>query len=643
MRLGELLNQVRELHPHFFNSFYRRVRVVREVPQPLPASATVDVTHTCSLRCPFCIAADVLEQGEMPLQTFHRVAAELKGIGRLTLIGGEPAQHPDFSRLVELSATAAGEVEVFTNGLFLGASPDRAAERIRARIAEADSAWLTLVLSVDPHHAAQMPPNRLARAVDGLLAAESRGVCKARFSVTHQRLRTGTYLDTDVITNTIGEVSEALSRLFMERLMEGRILDTFYFNSVICSLPPTGETPGASDDAPETLRLEDLVFAPEIAISFDASGEACLFTSLASVWTRQPPPATSLGSLDRARSRIVALAEAADALQTAGPWQEAWEKAQELADPQAQAALRRARTPFAHIMGWDCGVTLCNDRAERVATFVEGGPGDRVLRWGGDESSSRLDTLQLRLIIRHLLVDSIRNDSLRAQLEEWLAALVGAGGDSRIPVYRGAREILGMRVPLARGQEEPLERVHLPQEPGFGPRDELVVRPVLQLHSDGTMALLFTDIASQPGRLSTGELRIARARLLDMLAHLCGAEFAGRVATTALGTEGRSLVPEDPGELLLPGPDDLVAAFEECTFDRNRQRPDEDNGELLALIMLHAPKRYSPRSVASFRSRALTWLERLGPRGLSPTTRHLLSRLSLRGKNAARLKRLMHT
>ncbi len=656
MTLGETLVRLAELHPHYFNSFYRRVRVVREAPRPMPAAATVDVTHRCALQCPFCIAADVLDQRDMSTSTFELVCKELAGISRLTLIGGEPFQHPNFETLVTRARDTATEVELFTNGLALGTNPDRASERLVGRIPDASQGWLTLVLSVDPGHASQMTPDRLRAVVDGVLLADSRGLCKARFSVTHPALATGIYLDTDTVTTAIAEVAPKLADHFMERLEQGAVQDSFYFNSVICSLPPAEDLRQDSTlptaPGPEVLRLEDLVWSPEIAVSFDRDGEPEVFTSLASMWSNRPPPHTQVGKLADVSPTLLARSLNEDpALSTlatdpAGPlppdshtgWAAAWESAQTELE---RCNLLRAWQPFHFILSWDGGLSLTQARAAQLAHFVRVGLGDRVLRYGGDEGEGGLETVEFRSFLDELNMTRAELLDLAEGTAASLATLFGSSTSPSAPVYAGARELLGKRVPQAPGERHALTRAHLPQEPGFTSRDELVVRPLLELFPGGRRRLLFPGIVA--GHDDSPEaLGRALTRLLEMVNCLGGTQLSRAVVERLpdpLANAAHSLPEERSPQLLA---NDLLAAFVECTFDRNRQRPDEDNGELLSLLLTHADEHFPEASIRSFASRALTWLERLHRHGrLSTTVRSRLKTLQLKGTEAKRLARIL--
>jgi len=621
MTLSHALGAIAAANRYFFNSFYRRVRVIREAPSRVGTAVTVDITHRCSLRCPFCIAAGVLGQDEMPLGTFEEVASSLKGIDRLTLVGGEPFVHRDFKKIAALSLDAASEVEVFTNGLVLGSRPSSAAKQVTEHFPQATRERVTLVLSVDPSHASQMRPGALARAVDCLLAAEQQGVCMARFSVTHSALSSGAYMDTATVRDAIGEVSPRLADLFMDRLMNGRVQESFYFNSVICA-----RTADSTPDGSELLRLEDLVFSPEVAITFNSEGKGEIRSALTSVWSRNPPPATCLGPLSDPASirRTLELG----------------------VDPGLGSLM--TTTPYHRIMAWDGGKTLAKNLAARVRRFLACGVGDRTLRWGGEEGTRRIDMT----IFREIAEAFSDSKSLRACLTSWVAGLFcdGMGGPA-IPLYAGQREILGMRTPLPPGEVHELQRVHLPQEPGFGPDDELVVRPVLFFHPGGAIDITFPGIVSAP----VTHNRFKRAappafrRIIEIVATACGPAVAESLLPISDSSPLSSIGPLslDIGHSLdrhpiLPDPHDFLAAFEECSYDRNRQGPAMDNPELIAMLMAFGPRRFPVRQWKEFCSRGITWLEQCAKQmPLSSLVTLLADSLPLTGPDARRQKRLL--
>jgi len=118
----------------------------------------VEVTARCSLRCPVCFAAaggngdGSADPTPEDLDELFRAARAAAGPCNLQLSGGEPAERDDLPDLVR-RAKAAGFpfVQVNTNGLRLGASPEFARE---LRTAGLDSAFLQFDGTDDAAHRA---------------------------------------------------------------------------------------------------------------------------------------------------------------------------------------------------------------------------------------------------------------------------------------------------------------------------------------------------------------------------------------------------------------------------------------------------------------------------------------------------------
>lgn len=83
--------------------------------------ALLHITDQCSLRCPICYA----ESGEgnpVPYEDVLRLARRTvaAGVRKLTLTGGEPAEHPDILRIVSaLAHDMKASVSLLTNGMRL--------------------------------------------------------------------------------------------------------------------------------------------------------------------------------------------------------------------------------------------------------------------------------------------------------------------------------------------------------------------------------------------------------------------------------------------------------------------------------------------------------------------------------------------
>jgi hypothetical protein len=649
MNLGQVCERIAFMDPHFFSSFYRRVLVLRDSPQPASPFVTVDVTHRCSLKCPFCIAASVLDQREMPLETFARVCREVSGVSRLTLIGGEPFEHRSLADMISLARTCAPEIEVFTNGLFLGTREEEVTRQLRKRIPDPSSDWLTLVLSVDPGHASQMTWERLRNAVRLLLKAEHLGLCRARFSITHESLTTGQYQDQSTVRGALAAVTSDLLDVFDQRLETNRIHETFYFNSVICGQVAGGQSsdPGLTTQAPdggsEFLRLEDLVLSPEVAVTFDPQGDALTVTSLSSMWTRRPPPATVLGFTHRAGLELALVAagghdEIASLISGEGTvppsaahplWLEAWMSA--LNDGhETRLRLLRAYGPFHHTLCADGAVEAVNHQARRYLAFLSRGTGDRVLLMGGTDEFDRLAFPVLAKLIGYLAADpGFQPALLRAAVSSTVASFgLHQGGPAR-PTYVGWREILGKRVPLAEGESHPIDRVHLPGESGFGAKDELVLRPTVQFHPDGSIALELPGIVPSAEPANEASLRCSLERILGMWGALGGESFAKDVLDALPAPFGNLGAAVTPNPLRPPVPaNDLVKTFEACSFQRNRNAADWDNPELLGLVLASADSRFSMTSRKEFRSRVMARIRRrTKEQSLSLAVRMLLDRI----------------
>lgn len=95
----------------------------------------VAVTYECAQysRCAYCYAKSQQNSPPMSLDTFREISRmflEL-GVTELTLLGGEPTQHPQFTQLVDVSQELGLKLRIFTNGL-LG-------NRVRSCLLQADN------------------------------------------------------------------------------------------------------------------------------------------------------------------------------------------------------------------------------------------------------------------------------------------------------------------------------------------------------------------------------------------------------------------------------------------------------------------------------------------------------------------------
>lgn len=270
------LQALHRVEPHQFNSFYRRTRVIRRRPRPLPPQVFVEVTRSCPFRCAFCMASATRGGGHVPLSALEALFEALRGIPRLVLIGGEPTVHPSFPALLELAQRTAAEVEVFTNGLpFLRDDPGLLGTGVR---------W---TLSVDRFHREEFGPPRFEAMLQRVLAMRDRGLPVA-FNLTGPEFHTVGYVDADTVAGMMGDFSDRLREDFLASLHRGDTDLRFLFNPVVC----TGD--GVLQPQAEAPFLEDLLWPSDLVFRYDGPGWRIL-SDLPSLWTAEEEPAVTVG------------------------------------------------------------------------------------------------------------------------------------------------------------------------------------------------------------------------------------------------------------------------------------------------------------------------------------------------------------
>lgn len=279
---ARLLRALAAVDPLYFSSFYRRARLFAERPTPGVATATVDLTTRCPLRCGFCFAAGTQDTGrEFSLQDVQALQAQLRGLDKLVLIGGEPLAHPQFRAIAAELGGAHAAVECYTNGLPIPLDANHRDNWLQERFAGRHAHW-TLTLAVDRDHQAEMGPAEFARRVDGLLAAGHRlpwlGV---RFNVTDPRLHTTGYLAPETVVAVLADLHEPLVATFRTALAAGNLSERFQFNPVV-------RLGRASEGIGERLKAEDVLFAPELVLSPRDQGLAAL-RAVPAAWMETPP------------------------------------------------------------------------------------------------------------------------------------------------------------------------------------------------------------------------------------------------------------------------------------------------------------------------------------------------------------------
>lgn len=81
----------------------------------------IEPTTKCNFTCGFCVGR-TMDQGIMPLDTFHKIITSVSNVKHIQLQGeGEPFTHPDLFAMLDLIAQyhPAAKVSITTNGTFL--------------------------------------------------------------------------------------------------------------------------------------------------------------------------------------------------------------------------------------------------------------------------------------------------------------------------------------------------------------------------------------------------------------------------------------------------------------------------------------------------------------------------------------------
>jgi len=83
-----------------------------------PVWAYVQITDGCSHGCSWCYGAFYEHNNQMSLSDFDSLTDKLVmlGIKQITISGGEPTEHPDFNKIVEISYSKNFVVHVATHG-----------------------------------------------------------------------------------------------------------------------------------------------------------------------------------------------------------------------------------------------------------------------------------------------------------------------------------------------------------------------------------------------------------------------------------------------------------------------------------------------------------------------------------------------
>ncbi|MBM4344326.1 MAG: radical SAM protein [Deltaproteobacteria bacterium] len=523
---ARVLRALAAVEPLYFSSFYRRARLYAERPTPTVATATLDLTTRCPLRCGFCFAAGTQETGrEFSLDDVRAIEGQMRGLDKLVVLGGEPLAHPQIRAIVDEMGAAHDAVEFYTNGLPIPLDADRRDAWLRERF-EGRRARFTLTLAVDEDHRAEIGPAEFARRVDAMVAAGRRfpwlGV---RFNVTDLRLHTTGYLTPETVAAVLASLHEPLLGEFRSALAGGRLADRFQFNPVV-------RLGRAADGVGERWKAEDALFSPEVVLSPHDRGLS-LLRALPAAWLGSPP-----APLVRPLAGFSALA---DTLRTewvgerlpAGRRAEAFAQFDRLAaaeSPDIHAAARLGRQALEE---W-----LAEWPAQR-ARWMEGVAArlDALLAEPGVAWDLSADRRVRRLTVPVLQrFAALRWARLPAQRAAWIERLALRATDvmarGQVPMFTGYAPRPGL---LADAPDEPLPLDQTPIDAGPRPPhlgDALLrprVVPQLWLDADGALDVALDGVGGVPfgPARSPDAVATAFAHALGMVAWLVPEQARG--------------------------------------------------------------------------------------------------------------------
>jgi radical SAM protein with 4Fe4S-binding SPASM domain len=79
--------------------------------------AAFHITYACNHNCPMCYASETKRQGHYPISQINRVVDELKrqGVREISLLGGDPALHPNIMEILENIKKNGLKVSILSN------------------------------------------------------------------------------------------------------------------------------------------------------------------------------------------------------------------------------------------------------------------------------------------------------------------------------------------------------------------------------------------------------------------------------------------------------------------------------------------------------------------------------------------------
>lgn len=288
---ARVLGLLAAAEPLYFSSFYRRARLFRQRPRPVPAAAVLDLTSQCPLACAFCFAAATEHsQRSLDLAQLSALEEEFSGLPHLQIVGGEPLTHPQWPAIARLLGRHHRRIDVYTSGVSLPLARDKRRAWLARMFGDA-AARFSLTVAVDRYHRDQLGPARFAALIDALAElAEARDSDQpaVRWNVTDPALHTTGYLTVDTVQAVLAALHPALPRLWQRSLAAGDFDEVWQFNPVV-------RMGRASDAAGELLRAEDALWDPEVVLSPDGRGGVRWLGLLPATWMAEVPAGLELG------------------------------------------------------------------------------------------------------------------------------------------------------------------------------------------------------------------------------------------------------------------------------------------------------------------------------------------------------------
>lgn len=289
---AQVLQLLAAAEPLYFSSFYRRARLFRQRPKPVPAAAVIDLTTRCPLACAFCFAAATEHsQRSLNLDQLQALEEELSGLPHLQIVGGEPLTHPQWPQIARLLGQHHQRIDVYTSGVSFPLEKSKQQAWIERMFGEA-APQFSLTLAVDRYHRDQLGPGHFDALVDALADLQqdqSFAHPQVRWNVTDAALHTTGYLTPETVQRVLAGLHQRLPPLWQLSLQKGDFDETWQFNPVV-------RMGRASGGEGERLRAEDALWDPEVVLSPDGAGNVRWLGLLPATWMTEVPEGLELGS-----------------------------------------------------------------------------------------------------------------------------------------------------------------------------------------------------------------------------------------------------------------------------------------------------------------------------------------------------------